>query len=115
MRQHHVRFFLFELVLTLNLVLFSYTAATRQSLSSTPAAMGKSTGNISANQLSTNNAATTRPRPQPIAGTPPPDPSEKCDSKIIQQTCTLFGLDLVIIILFLLINIPDLLIFSLII
>lgn len=35
-----------------------------------------------------------RPRPQPIAGTPPPDPNEKCDSKIIQQTCTLFGLDL---------------------
>lgn len=38
----------------------------------------------------------TRPRPQPIAGTPPPDPSEKCaDQKMIQQTCTLFGLDLV--------------------
>ncbi|KAK9305960.1 hypothetical protein QLX08_003197 [Tetragonisca angustula] len=37
----------------------------------------------------------TRPRPQPIAGTPPPDPSEKCaDQKMIQQTCTLFGLDL---------------------
>ncbi|XP_024086474.1 myosin-I heavy chain isoform X2 [Cimex lectularius] len=36
----------------------------------------------------------TRPRPQPIAGTPPPDPNEKCDHKIIQQTCTLFGLDL---------------------
>lgn len=41
----------------------------------------------------------TRPRPQPIAGTPPPDPSEKCaDQKMIQQTCTLFGLDLVLII-----------------
>ncbi|XP_076752270.1 unconventional myosin-IXb-like dachs isoform X2 [Xylocopa sonorina] len=39
----------------------------------------------------------TRPRPQPIAGTPPPDPSEKCaDQKMIQQTCTLFGLDLII-------------------
>uniref|UniRef100_T1GR94 Myosin motor domain-containing protein n=1 Tax=Megaselia scalaris TaxID=36166 RepID=T1GR94_MEGSC len=38
----------------------------------------------------------TRPRPQPIAGTPdPPDLNEKCDSKIIQQTCTMFGLDLV--------------------
>lgn len=38
----------------------------------------------------------TRPRPQPITGTPPPDPSEKCaDQKMIQQTCTLFGLDLV--------------------
>lgn len=37
-----------------------------------------------------------RPRPQPITGTPPPDPSEKCaDQKMIQQTCTLFGLDLV--------------------
>nr|CAI5836757.1 unnamed protein product [Callosobruchus analis] len=35
-----------------------------------------------------------RPRPQPIAGTPPPDPNEKCDSKVIQQTCNLFGLDL---------------------
>ncbi|XP_046742068.1 unconventional myosin-IXAa isoform X2 [Diprion similis] len=36
-----------------------------------------------------------RPRPQPIAGTPPPDPTEKCaDQKMIQQTCTLFGLDL---------------------
>ncbi|XP_063215940.1 unconventional myosin-IXAa isoform X2 [Bacillus rossius redtenbacheri] len=39
-------------------------------------------------------AATARPRPQPIAGTPPPDPSEKCDHKMIQQTCNLFGLDL---------------------
>ncbi|XP_030768013.1 unconventional myosin-IXa isoform X2 [Sitophilus oryzae] len=36
----------------------------------------------------------TRPRPQPIAGTPPPDMTEKCDAKIIQQTCNLFGLDL---------------------
>uniref|UniRef100_A0A1B0FBE5 Myosin motor domain-containing protein n=1 Tax=Glossina morsitans morsitans TaxID=37546 RepID=A0A1B0FBE5_GLOMM len=42
----------------------------------------------------TNLNAVTRPRPQPIAGTPPPDPNEKCDAKIIQQTCTLFGLDL---------------------
>ncbi|XP_071057490.1 myosin-VIIa isoform X2 [Onthophagus taurus] len=40
------------------------------------------------------NGVSTRPRPQPIAGTPPPDPNEKCDSKIIQQTCNLFGLDL---------------------
>lgn len=40
-------------------------------------------------------AGATRPRPQPIAGTPPPDPNEKCDNKIIQQTCNLFGLDLV--------------------
>ncbi|XP_046866634.1 unconventional myosin-IXa [Drosophila willistoni] len=40
------------------------------------------------------NLGVTRPRPQPIAGTPPPDPNEKCDQKIIQQTCSLFGLDL---------------------
>lgn len=47
-----------------------------------------------------NTATGTRPRPQPIAGTPPPDPSEKCaDQKMIQQTCTLFGLDLVCIFL----------------
>lgn len=38
--------------------------------------------------------APARPRPQPIAGTPPPDPADKCDNKIIQQTCNLFGLDL---------------------
>ncbi|KAI8117599.1 Myosin-I heavy chain [Lucilia cuprina] len=42
----------------------------------------------------TNLGTVTRPRPQPIAGTPPPDPNEKCDTKIIQQTCSLFGLDL---------------------
>ncbi|XP_030561790.1 unconventional myosin-X isoform X1 [Drosophila novamexicana] len=41
-----------------------------------------------------NGGTVTRPRPQPIAGTPPPDPHEKCDQKIIQQTCSLFGLDL---------------------
>ncbi|CAH1398223.1 unnamed protein product [Nezara viridula] len=35
-----------------------------------------------------------RPRPQPIAGTPPPELTDKCDHKIIAQTCTLFGLDL---------------------
>ncbi|XP_077527396.1 unconventional myosin-IXb-like dachs isoform X2 [Haemaphysalis longicornis] len=34
-----------------------------------------------------------RPRPQPISGTPPPE-MERCDSKTIQQTCSLFGLDL---------------------
>ncbi|GAB6022561.1 Myosin 10A, isoform D, variant 2 [Chamberlinius hualienensis] len=33
-----------------------------------------------------------RPRPQPIAGTPPPD-MEKCDQKTIQQTYSIFGLD----------------------
>ncbi|XP_039284577.1 unconventional myosin-IXa [Nilaparvata lugens] len=41
-----------------------------------------------------NTATLTRPRPQPIAGTPPPDPTEKCNQKMIQQTCTLFGLDM---------------------
>ncbi|XP_053666963.1 unconventional myosin-Ia [Anopheles marshallii] len=54
---------------------------------------GARTGNVS--HANANNTGTaTRPRPQPIAGTPPPDPNEKCDSKIIAQTCTLFGLDL---------------------
>lgn len=38
---------------------------------------------------------TVRPRPQPIAGTPPPDVMDRCDQKTIQQTCSLFGLDLV--------------------
>ncbi|XP_063858660.1 unconventional myosin-IXb-like isoform X1 [Scylla paramamosain] len=37
---------------------------------------------------------TVRPRPQPIAGTPPPDVMDRCDQKTIQQTCSLFGLDL---------------------
>lgn len=32
-----------------------------------------------------------RPRPQPISGTPPP---EVCDSRVIEQTCSYFGLDL---------------------
>lgn len=52
---------------------------------------------FSANRPTVKTAATrvTRPRPQPIAGTPPPDPNEKCDANIIQQTCNLFGLDLV--------------------
>lgn len=43
-----------------------------------------------------------RPRPQPITGTPPPSPAqhapkptEMCDQKIIQQTCLLYGIDLV--------------------
>jgi dachs len=47
------------------------------------------------NLKAANTGTTARPRPQPIAGTPPPDPNEKCDTKIIQQTCNLFGLDLV--------------------
>ncbi|XP_014228252.2 unconventional myosin-IXb [Trichogramma pretiosum] len=41
-------------------------------------------------------ATGTRPRPQPIAGTPPPDPIEMkiADQKTIQQTGALYGLDL---------------------
>lgn len=46
-----------------------------------------------------NTAPPTRPRPQPITGTPPPIENEKMDAKVIQQTCTLFGLDLVSLIL----------------
>ncbi|XP_037069568.1 myosin-I heavy chain-like [Pollicipes pollicipes] len=41
-----------------------------------------------------NKSGPTRPRPQPIAGTPPPDALDRCDQKTIQQTCSLFGLDL---------------------
>ncbi|XP_043787243.1 unconventional myosin-IXb isoform X2 [Apis laboriosa] len=54
------------------------------------------TGTVQRNvTVATGTGTGTRPRPQPIAGTPPPDPSEKCaDQKMIQQTCTLFGLDL---------------------
>ena len=36
-----------------------------------------------------------RPRPQPISGTPPPDVMDRCDPKLVQQTCNLFGLDMV--------------------
>lgn len=36
-----------------------------------------------------------RPRPAPIAGTPPPDPADKCDPALVKRTCSLFGLDLV--------------------
>ncbi|XP_043256295.1 unconventional myosin-IXb [Colletes gigas] len=54
------------------------------------------TGTVQRNvTAATGTGSGTRPRPQPIAGTPPPDPSEKCaDQKMIQQTCTLYGLDL---------------------
>ncbi|XP_039312629.1 unconventional myosin-IXa isoform X1 [Solenopsis invicta] len=57
---------------------------------------GTNTGTVQRNVTAGAGTGTgTRPRPQPIAGTPPPDPSEKCaDQKMIQQTCTLFGLDL---------------------
>jgi dachs protein len=41
-----------------------------------------------------------RPRPQPLIGTPPPEvmqqpQTDRADFKVIQQTCALFGLDLV--------------------
>ncbi|XP_022128945.2 unconventional myosin-IXAa isoform X1 [Pieris rapae] len=36
--------------------------------------------------------APVRPRPAPIAGTPPPD--SKCDPALVKKTCSLFGLDL---------------------
>jgi len=48
--------------------------------------------------------AINRPRPQPITGTPPPFGTpqqtqsksiEMCDQNVIQETCTLFGIDLV--------------------
>lgn len=55
------------------------------------------------NTISAN--ATNRPRPQPITGTPPPFSApqqqtqsksiEMCDQNVIQETCTLFGIDLV--------------------
>ncbi|KAL7647373.1 UNVERIFIED_CONTAM: hypothetical protein RMT77_000969 [Armadillidium vulgare] len=37
---------------------------------------------------------TVRPRPQPIAGTPPPEVLDRCSHKAIQQTCSRIGLDL---------------------
>lgn len=49
------------------------------------------------NNAQTVRVSTRRPRPQPISGTPPPDlvQTDRCDLKIIRQTCALFGLDLV--------------------
>ncbi|XP_059050788.1 unconventional myosin-XIX [Achroia grisella] len=38
--------------------------------------------------------AAARPRPAPIAGTPPPDPADKCDPGLVKRTCSLVGLDL---------------------
>lgn len=60
-------------------------------IANTPKANANITNTNTSNRTT---GATARPRPQPIAGTPPPDPNEKCDQKIIQQTCNLFGLDL---------------------
>ncbi|XP_052754581.1 unconventional myosin-IXAa [Galleria mellonella] len=39
-------------------------------------------------------APAARPRPAPIAGTPPPDPADKCDPGLVKRTCSLVGLDL---------------------
>nr|CAD7570524.1 unnamed protein product [Timema californicum] len=63
------------------------TTTTQQTRSTTAAKTTTTSG-------TTTTGSSARPRPQPIAGTPPPDPNEKCDQKMIQQTCTLFGLDL---------------------
>ncbi|KAA0197121.1 hypothetical protein HAZT_HAZT006527 [Hyalella azteca] len=46
-------------------------------------------------ELRTRSQNVVRPRPQPITCTPPPEGLERCDHKTIQQTCDLFGLDLV--------------------
>ena len=61
---------------------------------------------------STKRVVAQRPRPQPISGTPPPmivDNQlmhvDRCDFKTIQQTCSLFGLDLVSILHFFLVPI----------
>lgn len=52
----------------------------------------------------TQNALSSKPRPVPITGTPPPFNNgqqnqmksiEMCDQNVIQETCTLFGIDLV--------------------
>lgn len=57
--------------------------------------INSSSGNqISNSGINSGTATLTRPRPQPITGTPPPDQIEKFDQKII-QTCNLFGLNLV--------------------
>jgi len=58
-------------------------------------ARATTTATVTGNGTTSAGTSSARPRPQPIAGTPPPDPAEKCDHKMIQQTCTLFGLDLV--------------------
>ncbi|KAH8410552.1 hypothetical protein KR009_001327, partial [Drosophila setifemur] len=71
------------------------TSSTMAALAAVAAAAPSTMPRLSAKSTILGNGGTvTRPRPQPIAGTPPPDPHEKCDQKIIQQTCSLFGLDL---------------------
>ncbi|EDW02923.1 myosin-1 isoform X2 [Drosophila grimshawi] len=75
------------------------TSAAMAALAAVAAAAPNTVPRLSAKSTNLNTSpgivgTVTRPRPQPIAGTPPPDPHEKCDQKILQQTCTLFGLDL---------------------
>lgn len=70
-------------------------ANTNVAVVSVQQARATTTATVTGNGTATAGTSSTRPRPQPIAGTPPPDPAEKCDHKMIQQTCTLFGLDLV--------------------
>ena len=63
------------------------------------------TKKISTLSQRSSSSRSTRPRPQPIAGTPPLPAvdgvvgtvmqSDRCDFNVIQQTCALFGLDLV--------------------
>ena len=54
---------------------------------------------INNNVANWNNHHNHKPRPKPISCTPPPLDdiihSDRCDFRIIQQTCSLFGLDLV--------------------
>ena len=71
---------------------------------------------VSSSSMSRMSLRSGRPRPQPITGTPPPDTvvvptasgaldaspvpaanaaKDRCEFKVIQQTCALFGLDLV--------------------
>ncbi|XP_017854595.1 unconventional myosin-IXa isoform X3 [Drosophila busckii] len=70
-------------------------AAAIVALAAVAASAPSTVARLSAKSTSAQMSSTVlRPRPQPIAGTPPPDPHEKCDQNIIQQTCSLFGLDL---------------------
>ena len=77
---------------------------------------GGAISRVSSSSTSRMSLRSGRPRPQPITGTPPPEPvgaatisgavdaspfpaagaqKDRCDFKVIQQTCALFGLDLV--------------------
>lgn len=50
----------------------------------------------SSSNHSNNSSGARPPRPQPISGTPPPqEQQERCDPKLVQQTCSMFGLDMV--------------------